>query len=437
MNPEAGPGRRWRRIIPVVFVTYSLAYLDRVNYGLAAAAGMAGDLGITPTVSSLAAALFFAAYFLFQIPGAVYAERRSVRKLVFWCLVAWGALASLTGCVDRIWELLLVRFLLGVAEAAVMPAMIIFLSRWFTQPERSRANTFLILGNPVTVVWMSVLSGYLAHWLGWRWMFVLEGFPSVLWAFVWWRLAGDYPAQSGWLGDGEKRQLGEQFALEQRALAPVRDYRAAFGSPPVQWLCAQYFCWSLGLYGFVLWLPSILHRVSQAGMVGTGWLSALPYAAAVPAMLAASHWSDRTRNRRRFVWPFLLAAGLAFYGSFALGTSHAGLSYAFLVIAGIGMYAPYGPFFAIVPELLPGNVAGGAVALINSSGALGGFCGSYLVGYLNSLTGSAAPSYLLMSAAQVASALLIILPNFRVRGSPVASVPRSPSLREDSQLQGP
>ncbi|HEY1794296.1 MAG TPA: MFS transporter [Opitutaceae bacterium] len=412
-------GRRWRRAIPVVFVTYSLAYLDRVNYGLAAAAGMAGDLRITPAVSSLAAALFFAAYFLFQIPGAVYAERRSVKKLVFGCLLAWGALAALTGCVDRIWELLLVRFLLGVAEAAVMPAMIIYLSRWFGRAERSRANTFLILGNPVTIVWMSVLSGYIAHSLGWRWMFVLEGVPSVIWAFAWWGLADDFPAKAGWLAEDEKQRLGGMLALEQLALPPVRNYRAAFGSRPVQFLCAQYFCWSLGLYGFVLWLPSILRHASQVGMVGTGWLSALPYAAAVPAMLAASLVSDRRRDRRTFVWPFLLAAGIAFYGSFALGTSHAGLSYALLVVAGIGMYAPYGPFFAIVPEMLPSNVAGGAVALINSSGALGGFCGSYLVGYLDSLTGSASASYLLMSASLVASALLTVL-----------SVPRGPAAAQ-------
>ena len=416
MIPRVTMGRRWRRAVPFVFVTYSLAYLDRVNYGFATAAGMAKDLGITPSNSSLAGALFFLSYFLFQIPGTIYAERRSVKKLIFWCLIAWGCLATLTGLVRNIWELLALRFLLGAAEAAVMPALLVFLCHWFTRAERSKANTFLLLGNPVTIVWMSVLSGYLVHSLGWRWMFVLEGIPSVVWAFFWWRLVEDYPAQVAWLDESDKRELAGSLAGEQAGLAPVRNYRAAFRTPAVLILCAQYFCWSLGIYGFVLWLPSILHEASQAGMVRTGWLSALPYMVALPTMLASSYWSDRLQRRRAFVWPFLLAASLAFYGSYALGTSHLGLSYALLVAAGAGMYAPYGPFFAIMPELLPANVSGGAIALINSAGALGGFGGSYLVGYLNSATGSTSASYMLMSIALLLAAILTVIPTAQLGG---------------------
>jgi sugar phosphate permease len=423
MIPGATLGRRWRRTVPLVFVTYSLAYLDRVNFGFATAAGMARDLGITQAYSSLAGALFFLSYFMFQIPGTIYAEKRSVKRLIFWCLIAWGCLATLTGLVRNIWELLALRFLLGIAEAAVMPALLVFLCHWFTRAERSRANTFLLLGNPVTIVWMSVLSGYLVHSLGWRWMFVLEGIPSVVWAFVWWRMAEDYPAQVAWLDESDRCELAGSLAGEQAGLAPLRNYRAAFREPAVLVLCAQYFCWSLGVYGFVLWLPSILHEASQTGMVKTGWLSALPYLIAIPAMMLASYGSDRTLRRRAFVWPFLLAASLAFCGSIALGTSHIALTYALLVLAGVGMYAPYGPFFAIMPELLPANVSGGAIALINSAGALGGFCGSYMVGYLNSLTGSTGASYTLMGVALFLSALLMVIPT-------AASGKQTSSLRD-------
>ena len=61
------------------------------------------------------------------------------------------------------------------------------------------------------------------------------------------------------------------------------------------------------------------------------------------------------------------------------------------------MYAPYGPFFAFIPEMLPVNVAGGAMALINSFGALGSFVGAFLVGLLNSYTGDYGASYLFMA----------------------------------------
>ncbi len=400
--------RRWWTIMPIVFITYSLAYLDRANFGFASAAGINKDLGISPALSSLIGALFFLGYFFFQIPGAVYAERRSVRRLVFVSLVLWGGCAALTGIVSNVASLIVIRFLLGVVEAAVMPAMLIFISNWFTKRERSRANTFLILGNPVTVLWMSVVSGYLVHSFGWRQMFIAEGVPAIVWAFCWWFVARDKPRDVAWLDQAEKQALADTLAAEQAAIKPVRNYTEAFRSPAVVMLCAQYFCWSIGVYGFVLWLPSILKNGSSLGMVATGWLSALPYLMATIAMLVASWASDKLSARKAFVWPFLLVGAVAFAVSYALGSTHFWWSYALLVVAGAAMYAPYGPFFAIVPELLPKNVAGGAMALINSMGALGSFVGSYVVGYLNGTTGSPAASYAFMSAALVAAVLLTL-----------------------------
>ena len=401
--------RRWWYIMPIVFITYSLAYLDRANYGFAAASGMAEDLHITPGLSSLLGALFFLGYFFFQVPGAIYAQKNSVKKLIFVSLILWGGLATLTGVVSNAYSLIAIRFMLGVVEAAVMPAMLVYLCHWFTRAERSRANTFLILGNPVTMLWMSVVSGYLVQHYSWRWMFIVEGLPAVIWAFIWWRLADDRPAEATWLSTQEKQDLQSALDAEQVGMAPVKNYAAAFRSPKVILLALQFFCWSIGVYGFVLWLPSILKQGAHMDMIEAGWLSALPYLAAVIAMLGVSWGSDKLQKRKRFVWPPLLIASVAFYGSYALGAEHFWLSYTLLVIAGACMYAPYGPFFAIIPEILPSNVAGGAMALINSMGALGSFSGSYLVGYLNSETGSPGASYLLMSGALLISVLLTIM----------------------------
>lgn len=401
--------RRWWYIMPIVFITYSLAYLDRANYGFAAASGMAADLNITPGLSSLLGALFFLGYFFFQVPGAIYAQRHSVKQLIFVSLILWGSLATLTGVVSSAYWLIVIRFMLGVVEAVVMPAMLVYLCHWFTRAERSRANTFLILGNPVTMLWMSVVSGYLIQHYSWRWMFIIEGLPAVIWAFIWWRLADDRPAQAKWLSQQEKDDLQAALSAEQVGLKPVKNYAEAFRSGKVITLSLQFFLWSVGVYGFVLWLPSILKQGAQMDMIEAGWLSSLPYLAAVIGMLVVSWFSDRLQKRKRFVWPPLLLAALAFYGSYALGSEHFWWSYALLVIAGACMYAPYGPFFAIVPEILPANVAGGAMALINSMGALGSFAGSYLVGYLNASTGNPGASYLLMSGALLLSALLTLL----------------------------
>ena len=392
-------------LLPVIFVSYSLAYLDRANFGFGAAAGLTADLHITSAQSSLLGSLFFLGYFLFQIPGAAYAQRYSVKKMIFAGLIGWGVLASATGLIADIRLLYIDRFLLGMVESAVLPAMLILQARWFTKSERARANAVLLLGNPVTMLWMSLLSGYLAAGMGWRMMFVVEGLPPIIWALVWWRLVADRPRDAAWLPEADRDVLEAKLAEEQRGIAPVRNYAAAFRSPRVIILAAQYFLWSIGVYGFVIWLPSMV-KTSNMGMAEVGRLSAVPYLAAAILEFSMSVWSDKTGRRMPLVWPCLVIAAAAFYGSYLLGATNFWGSFVLLIIAGAMMYAPYGPYFAYLTESLPSNVAGGAIALINSMGALGSFAGVYGVGLLNGYTGSSAMSYLMMAVALIISALL-------------------------------
>lgn len=400
---------RWYRLIPVAFITYSLAYLDRANYAFGAAGGMADDLNITTGMSSLLGSLFFLGYFFFQIPGALYAANKSAKKLIFWSLILWGALAAATGIMSDVKFLIIIRFMLGVVESAVMPAMLIWLGRWFTTAERSRANTFLILGNPVTILWMSILSGYLIHSVGWRWMFIIEGLPAIVWAFFWWRLVDDRPADATWLPSEKRQELESQLKMEQEKIRPVKNYGVAFRSPAVILLCIQFALWSIGVYGFVMWLPTMIKAAPDMSMIETGWLSSLPYVFAIAGMLIASYFSDKMSNRKIFVWPFLLIGAVCFYGSYLIGPDNFWLSYVLLIVAGASMYTPYGPFFALISEILPGNVAAGAIALINSFGALGAFMGSYLVGILNGVTGTYDASYIFMAASLLISVIITIV----------------------------
>ncbi|WP_158781412.1 MFS transporter [Pantoea sp. BAV 3049] len=406
------PASRWGKLIPIAFITYSLAYLDRANYGFGAAAGLAEDMNITPGISSLLGALFFLGYFFFQVPGGIYAEKHSAKKLIFWSLILWGILAAATGMVHSIALLAVIRFLLGVAESVVMPAMLIFLSHWFTRAERSRANTFLFLGNPVTVLWMSILSGYLVNAFGWRGMFIIEGLPAVIWAVIWWVIYADRPRDAKWLNEQEKRAIETALAAEQDSIKPVKNYREAFRSPKVLALASIHFFWNIGMYGFIMWLPSMLKAASGLGIVATGWLSAAPYLLAVPLMLCASWFSDKYQQRKSVVLLFLGLGAMCFIASFTLGSTHFWLSWGLLVIAGGAMYTPYGPFFAAIPEMIPRNVVAGAMSFVVCCGALGSFVGAWIVGYLNGLTGSPDASYVFMGGALVAAVLLAALTRF-------------------------
>jgi sugar phosphate permease len=401
--------KRWLYLMPAIFITYSLAYVDRANFGFGIAAGLGATLHIGGKESSLLTGLFFLGYFAFQIPGAILARKYSVSRVVFATLVAWGSFAALTGVVRAFWLLALDRFLLGVAESLIFPVMLHLLTRWFTRSERARANTLLMLANPVTVLWMSTITGYLIDRLGWQKTFIVEGLPAVLWAFGWIAFVRDRPSEATWLSRETALALEHRIAAEQITIEPVRDLRSILFRGDILLLSAQYFCWSLGVYGFVLWLPTIVKQGAAVSMTNTGLLSAIPYLVAILLMLMAGHIADRTMRRRSIVWPFLLIAGVALFGSFLFAQRSFLLAFVCLVIAGGCMYAPYGPFFAMVPDRIPGNVTAEVLAMINSCGALGGFFGSYLVGLLQTVTGNAQAGYLLMSLALILAAGLTLL----------------------------
>jgi sugar phosphate permease len=407
-DADASLRKRWLYLLPVVFVTYSLAYLDRANYGFGAAAGLAATLHITDTDASLLGALFFLGYFVFQVPGASFARRRSASWLVFGALIVWGSLAALTGVIRDFRLLVIDRFLLGVAESFIFPAMLLLLTRWFTRAERSRANTFLILGNPTTVLWMSAITGYLIHSFGWQRTFILEGLPAIAWALVWIMVVRDHPQQARWITSEAAEYLETQLAKEQLSVAPVDAVRKALLRGDVLLLSAQYFFWSMGIYGFVLWLPTILRKAGSLSIERTGLLAAVPYLGGALLMLLASYRSDKTLKRKRFAWPFLLMAGVALLGSSWFAERSFTAAFVCLVVGGACMYAPYGPFFAMIPERVPRNVVAEVLGLINGFGALGAFFGSYFVGFLQAVTKSSRAGYLLMSVSLILSALLLL-----------------------------
>ncbi|MEU0602641.1 MFS transporter [Streptomyces sp. NPDC006393] len=406
---------RARHMMPVAFVTYSLAYLDKSNYAIASAGGMADDLHLSAGADSLIAASFFLGYFFFQIPGTIYAEQRSARRLVAWSTVAWGLLAVAQGLLSSPAQLIAVRFALGVVEGAVLPSMVMLLGRWFTRGERGRANTLLILGNPVTVMWLSAVSGWLVSVSDWRVMFIAEGVPSVLWGLCCLRLIKDRPERTHRLPAHELDLLRADLAAEQAAAPPVsgtlrQRYRTVLRSTQVLTMAAQYFFWSFGMYGFVFWLPAIIKKGSGEGIGATGLLTAIPYACAACAMLLNSRLSDRSGRRRAAVWPWLGCGGLALLASYAAG-DHFPVALALLVVAGLCLYAPYGPYFALVSTLAPPGIAGAAVALVNSFGALGSFAGTYLVGWVRGTQFGDAGAFGLMAVcALLAAGLTLAVP---------------------------
>ncbi len=430
--------RRFLRVLPLAFITYSLAYLDRVNYA-SAETRIRAALQLTGTISSFVAAVFFLGYFAFQIPGASYASRRSLKKLIFWALVLWGILSALTGVLNTVPLLIIDRLLLGAVEGVVLPAMLIFVSRWFARAERSRANAVLILANPMMMATASILSGFLISYFdrhkvgllsGWQVMFIAEGLPSVIWAVFWMALADERPRDAKWLSKSEAEAVQQRLDAEQRTIDHVPNYWLAFSDKRVILLALTYMCFNIAGYGLMMWLPQIVEEGTKQGVGKAGLLTAIPYVLAVFSILAVSQASDRILKRKRFVVGSMFIGCAAFCVAYLAGPNHFRIAFAALVVVGSCIYTPCAPLWAWMSEILPRNVLGESMALVNSAGALGGFFGTLFVGWLKTLTGSTGPAFIFQATCFALAGTFAIVVRTRttsIQAFGVVSLPAEPA----------
>ncbi|MBZ5565260.1 MAG: MFS transporter [Acidobacteriia bacterium] len=403
------PEQRWLRIIPVAFIMYTIAFVDRTNISLALPS-MSRDLHMDPTQAGSAAGIFFWGYLVLQIPGGHLAQRWSAKRFVSILLVLWGACSVLCGLV-RTWEQFwLMRLLLGVAEGGVWPATLVLLSHWFPRGERARANAYWMLCLPVAVVLSSPLSGWILGRWNWRVLLIAEGALPFLWLVIWWAFIDDHPPQARWISSEERDYLVgtlRQEAAQLEPVAPEPSWRALL-RPQVLVMVGIYFLLNSGNYGYLFWLPSAIENAKKMSNLLVGILFTIPYIFTGIGMVLVSRHSDRRRERRGHV-----AAALAFGGLLLMGgviASQALPRFSFLLIAlvGAGTYGALGPFWAIPTETLPRSVSGSAMGLINALGNLGGYFGPLIVGFLNQRMGSFVYAFGLLSLAYLAGSVMTV-----------------------------
>ncbi|ADI28203.1 MFS transporter [Geobacillus sp. C56-T3] len=375
---------KWARIIPVAFIMYMLAYMDRINIGVLMPY-IQEDLNISSSAAGDIAGIFFIGYLLLQIPGGILATKWSAKKFIFILMILWGLAAMASGFVQTEGQLKLVRFLLGVAEGGVWPAVLVLLANWFTLQERARANAFWMACLPVSAILMAPITGILLKHFSWKTVLILEGIPPIVWAFVWYAMIKDRPTEAKWMDENEKQQLLHALTAEQSQSAKSQGYAAAFKNKAVWGLVIMYFLWMTGFYGYTMWVPSVVSEFTDDSSV-MGWLTAIPFTCALVGMIVNSSWSDRRMNRtQHVVIPLFVAACAMIMGQFVETPL---LKMILLSITAIGVYAPYGPLWAIPTAIIPAEVAGAAMGLQNAIGNLGGYNGPKFFGVLKDLTGN-------------------------------------------------
>lgn len=408
-TPASVPRQRWTRIIPVAFLMYTIAFMDRINVGFGFS-GMEKSLHINATVAGLAGGIFFFGYLFLQIPGGHLATKWSAKKFVLGALMVWGVFAILTGLVQNTTELLIVRFLLGVAEGGVWPATLVLLAKWFPLEERARANSYWMFCLPVAAIVISPISGWILTFSTWHTLFILEGIPPFLWALIWWLFVDESPDTAKWISPAEREYLHQKFEQDRKAVKPEAggSWAAGLKNSKIWRLVLVYFLVQVGFYGIALWMPTMIQGLTKQGFGIVGLVSALPYVAAVIGLYLNANHSDKTGERNRHVAIPLIAGGVALLLSGLLGTPSPLVGILFLILAE-GFMLPYvGVFWTLPPMLLDSVSTGPAMGLINALGNLGGFFGPFLVGFLITATGSDLFGIVMMFVALVVAGVIVL-----------------------------
>jgi ACS family tartrate transporter-like MFS transporter len=402
-----------KRLIPFLMLCYFVAYLDRVNLGFAAL-DMNKALGFSATVFGWGAGIFFIGYFIFEVPSNIILEKTGARIWIARIMITWGLVSAAMAFVSGPISFLVVRFLLGAAEAGFFPGIILYLTYWFPAQERAKILGSFMAAIPLSSVIGAPISGWIlgatngvAGLAGWQWLFIIEALPAIVLGFVVFAYLTDKPADATWLEPEERTALQNLLDAERRAKEAHQHFslKEALLHPRVFGFGLIYLGIVTSLYGIGFWMPQIIKAFGLTNLQ-TGFVTAIPFLVGMIAMVLLSRHSDRTMER---VWH---VAGPAFLGGagfvWAAYTSDPFMGMVALTIASVGIFSALPIFWTLPTAILTGTAAAGGIAFINSVGNLGGFVGPYAIGWVKDATGSYASGMVVLACTLIGAGILTV-----------------------------
>ncbi len=401
------------RFMPLLCLCLVAAYLDRVNVGFAKLT-MLDDLGFSNTVYGFGAGIFFFGYFLFEVPSNVLLHKIGARVWIARIMITWGIIGAAMAFVSTPLEFYVLRFLLGVAEAGFIPGVMYFLSCWFPSARRGRVLALLLAAVPLSSVIGGPLSGLILKSFagtsgmhGWQWLFLIETVPSVLLGIAVLKYLVDHPADARWLDEQEAAMVTADIAAEAERNQGHVGFASAFKSKLVWQLSAAYFCIVSAVYVLIFWLPTLIKQHGITDPVQIGWLTAIPYFAAIVTSIWNNARADRLRERRwhTAVPCFITAVGLALswmhFDSLAV-------TMLILTVAAAAASTTQAAFWSVPPTFLSGAAAAAGLALINSLGNVGGMVSTSVVGLITDITGNSQDALILFAGILVIAVVLVL-----------------------------
>ncbi|MBN6035687.1 MFS transporter [Amycolatopsis sp. 195334CR] len=415
------------RLMPFLCLLYFVNYLDRVNIGFAAPNGMNEELGLTATVFGFASGIFFLGYLLLEVPSNLALHRFGARRWMARIMITWGVVATVMAFVPNATTLVILRFLLGVAEAGFFPGIILYLTFWFPAAQRAKAVAMFMAAVPISSAVGATVSGLLISGgdgvfglSGWRFMFLVEGVPAILLAFVTWFYLTDRPEKAKWLTESERDWLSSTLAAEKESTEQKHHWplRKALTHPRILMLAFVYFGIAYGLYALGFFLPTIISGFKQQfgvqfSITETGLITAIPYVIGAVVMVLWARHGDRTGERTWHVAIPMLVGGAAIPVALYLGNPV--LAMVAVTICATGVCSALPTFWALPSTFLSGAAAAGGIAMINSLGNISGFAAPYITGWLKDATGSQKTGLWAVGLCMIAAAGVAIVLGKRIK----------------------
>jgi D-galactonate transporter len=400
------------RIVPLFVLCFLFAYLDRVNISFAKLQ-MQSELGFSDTVYGLGASLFFVGYFMFEVPSNMLLHRVGARMWIARIMISWGVASSCMMFIHSETWFYVLRFLIGVMEAGFVPGVLYFFTQWYPSNRRARINSYFkssiclcgIIGGPLAGLILSLFDG-VAGLPGWKWLFLLEGLPSVVLGLVVLWLVADRIEDARWLSADEKRLLADRLAADPQPQGGA-SLRNILREPATLVLSAIYLCLVMALTGLLFWMPQLIRNAGIDNTLQIGLITMVPYIVAVVGNLLVGRSSDMHGERR---WHMALCAFTTAVGYLVCALFSGDILWLVvgmsLIMTGIIAWMPI--FWTIPPRYLSGLAAAAGIALINSLGQLGGIVGPYMIGKVRDLSGSATPALFLLAGIGLLATVLIV-----------------------------
>ena len=380
------------RLMPFLLLSYLICYIDRVNVGFASLQ-MNKAVGISPEIYGLGAGIFFIGYFLLEVPSNLAMQRFGARTWIARIMITWGIVSAAFALIGGPISFLVLRFLLGAAEAGFFPGVILFLTYWFPVKHRARMVGIFMVAIPVAGLTGSPISGAILGMDGvlglggWQWVFLLEAVPAVLLGVACFFLLTDRPEHASWLSPAQKTWLAEAMEADNRrsTKVPHVSLMQVLRNKYVLIMALVYSGAAGASSALALWQPQLIKSFGLTNFE-TGLLNAVPYGISAIWMVLWARHSDRTGER---VWHNALPLGwmvLAMLATF--GVTQVWLIILLLTLILGGTYACKGPFWALSSEWLSAPVAAAGLAQINALGNLSGFVCNFMIGWIKAETGS-------------------------------------------------